>query len=75
MSNALQTVSQFCKRNEAFSQGSLRWIIFRSGDDSDPTYSRFRPAIHRIGRKILIDEPMFLAIAANQQSTIAEVSA
>ncbi len=67
MSNALQTVSQFCERNKAFSQGSLRWIIFRSRDESDPIYSRFRPAIHRIGRKILIDEPTFLAIAAEQQ--------
>ncbi len=63
MANELRTVIQFCERNEAFSPGSVRWIIFRSGDDSDPTYSRFRPAIHRIGRKILIDEPTFLAIA------------
>ena len=67
MSIALQTVSQFCERNKAFSPASLRWIIFRSGDDSDPTYSRFRPAIHRIGRKILIDELSFLAIATEQR--------
>jgi hypothetical protein len=75
MNNALRTVPQFCERNEAFTHGSVRWIIFRSGDDSDPTYSKFRPAIHRIGRKILIDEPKFLAIAKGRKPSIAEVSA
>ncbi len=66
MSNALRTVSQFCERNQAFTPSSLRWIIFRSRDESDPIYARFRPAIHRIGRKILIDEPTFLAIATEK---------
>jgi len=65
MSNALRTVSQFCEGNTAFTHASVRWIIFRSGDESDPIYSRFRPAIHRIGRKILIDESAFLAIATD----------
>ena len=68
MSKALRTVRQFCEHNEAFSPSSVRWIIFRSADDSDPTYSRFRPAIHRIGRKILIDETTFLAIATEARN-------
>lgn len=68
MSNALTTVRQFCERNQAFSTGSVRWIISRSSDNSDSDYARFRPAIHRIGRKVLIDEPQFLAIAAGKNS-------
>jgi hypothetical protein len=68
MNSTLRTVSQFCEHNEAFTHASVRWIIFRSGDNSDPIYSKFRPAIHRIGRKILIDEPVFLAIATDANS-------
>ena len=78
MDNELKTVRQFCKRNDAFSEGSVRWIILRSSDQSDSTYSRFRPAIHRIGRKVLIDEPKFLAIvrqSAFSDRTTADVMA
>jgi hypothetical protein len=66
MHDKLRTVKQFCERNEAFTHTSVRWIIFRSSDDSDPAYSKFQPAIHRIGRKVFIDEHKFLAIAEGQ---------
>ena len=63
MSTTLSTVNQFSERNPAFSTNSLRWIIFRSADKADPKYSKFRPAIHKVGRRVLIEEQKFLNIA------------
>ena len=59
----LFTIKQFAERHPAFSSNSLRWIIFRSADKSDPDYSKFRPAIHRVGGRVLIEEQKFLDIA------------
>lgn len=59
----LFTIKQFAARHPAFSNNSLRWIIFRSADKSDPEYSKFRPAIHRVGGRVLIEERRFLNIA------------
>ena len=64
--NTLLTVKQFPERHPAFSTNSLRWIIFRSADKSDPDYSKFRPAIHRVGGRVLIEEQKFLNIAMGQ---------
>jgi len=51
------TVPQFSKRHVAFSNGSLRWIIYNSEKNGlDKT-----GAIIRIGRKLLIDETLFLS--------------
>ena len=61
--STLFTVKQFAERHPAFSNNSLRWIIFRSADKSDPDYSKFRTAIHRVGGRVLIEEPKFLNIA------------
>ena len=51
----LQTVTQFCEANPAFTVRVMRWITFRSKDKTDPNYSRFAPAIHRIGRRVFIE--------------------
>ena len=59
----LFTIKQFAKRHPAFSNNSLRWIVFRSANKSDPDYSKFRPAIHKVGRRVLIEESRFLSIA------------
>jgi hypothetical protein len=60
---ALKTVKQFAESHPAFSINSLRWIIFRSADKTDPKYAKFIPAIHRVGGKLLIEEQKFLNIA------------
>ncbi len=59
----LLTVKQMSANHAAFNTNSLRWIIFRSADKSDPDYARFRPAIHKVGRRVLIEESRFLEIA------------
>ena len=59
----LLTIKQFAERHPAFSSNSLRWIIFRSADKSDPNFSKFTPAIHRVGGRVLIEEQKFLNIA------------
>ena len=64
--SSLLTVKQLSEKHPAFSCGSLRWIIFRSADNTDPTYSKFRSSIHKIGSRVLIDESRFLAIAMNR---------
>ena len=58
----LLTIKQFAERHPAFSNNSLRWIVFRSADKSDPDYSKFRPAIHRVGGRVLIEEQKFLNV-------------
>ena len=60
--STLFTIKQFAARHPAFSNNSLRWIIFRSADKTDPKYAKFRAAIHRVGGKVLIEEPRFLDI-------------
>jgi hypothetical protein len=59
----LFTIKQFAERQPAFSINSLRWIIFRSADKTDPKYAKFIPAIHRVGGKLLIEEQKFLNVA------------
>ena len=58
----LFTIKQFAERHPAFSSSSLRWIIFRSADKSDLNYSKFTPAIHRVGGRVLIEEQKFLNV-------------
>lgn len=50
------TIKQFCTKQPAFSQGGMRSLIFYRGDDAIAA-----GAISRMGRRILIDEPRFLA--------------
>ena len=66
MITSLVTFKQFCERQTAFTERQLRWIIFRADDETSPDYHRFKPAISRIGRRIYIDEPPFMAIAKGE---------
>ncbi len=50
------TIKQFCEKQKAFTTGGLRSLIFYRGDDALAA-----GAISRMGRRILIDEPRFLA--------------
>ena len=50
------TIRQFTEKQPAFSAGGVRSLIFYRGDDAEKV-----GAIARLGRRILIDEPRFLA--------------
>jgi len=59
----LLTVRQFCLRHPAFTQGSLRWLIFKAASpDTDADHEHnaaLNDALVRIGRRVLIDESKF----------------
>ena len=55
MERQLLTVSQFAKKHVAFSEASLRWLIFNSSKNN------FSPVLRRVGRRILLDESEFFA--------------
>ena len=57
----LLTVPQFALEHPAFSQSSLRHLIF------DANTNGFHQVIKRIGRKILIDETAFFYWVEEQQ--------
>ena len=50
------TIRQFVEKQTAFTSGGVRSLIFYRGDDAEKA-----GAIARLGRRILIDEPRFLA--------------
>ena len=50
------TIRQFVEKQPAFSAGGVRSVIFYRGDDAEKA-----GAIARLGRRILIDEGVFLA--------------
>jgi len=61
----LATVKQFAFENPAFSEASLRWLLFKS-DENGLAKSG---AILRNGRRVLIDaEKFFQWLASRQQS-------
>lgn len=49
----LLTVRQFVQRHPAFTQGSLRYLIFNANTNGMNT------CLRRIGRRVLIDEEAF----------------
>jgi hypothetical protein len=51
------TVRQLTKRHPAFSDGCLRWLLYNSQTNG----LQASGAIIRIGRKIIIDEALFLS--------------
>ena len=55
------TVKQFSARNPAFSEGSLRWLLFNAHEN------KLDAAVVRVGRRVLIDEERFYAWINRQQ--------
>ena len=55
------TVKQFSERNPAFSEGSLRWLLFNAREN------KLETAVVRVGRRVLIDEDRFFAWLEGQQ--------
>lgn len=70
----LYTVEQFCRRNPAFTPSALRNLIFKakvrySSRGEIPGNGLIEAgALVRIGRKVLLHEPNFLAWAMAQES-------
>jgi len=68
---SLLTVAQLSGRHPAFTELSLRGLIFRAASrkSSQGTIhgNGLAPAIIRLGRKVLIDEEKFLAWVDNHQ--------
>lgn len=59
----LKTVRQFAEKNPAFTEGSLRWLIFnstpRESTQGQIPGNGLDHALVRIGRRVLIDESRF----------------
>lgn len=70
-SRTLLTVRQFSDRNPAFSQGSIRNLIFLAEDRKTSkgiiAGNSLNIALVRIGRKLLIDEAKFFQWIDEQQ--------
>lgn len=62
--STLLTVRQVAERYPAFSEAGIRWALFCArapeGTRAHEIYAGLLPAIVRIGRRVLIDEPRFL---------------
>jgi hypothetical protein len=59
-----RTVREMSQRHTAFTQGSLRSAIFNAGAPpgtrEHAIYGDLKPAIIRVGRRVLLDEQRFL---------------
>jgi len=49
------TIKQAATKYQAFSEGSLRWLWFNGEKNG------FSSCVRKVGKKILIDEPLFVA--------------
>jgi len=58
------TVVEFSRRHSAFTEQSLRWLIFRSAENGLAKSG----AIIRLGRRVLIDEEKFFEYLRSQSS-------
>lgn len=56
MSTRLLTVAQLCQHHPAFTEPSVRWLIFNGNKNGLDASS----AVSRLGRKVLIDEEKFV---------------
>jgi hypothetical protein len=65
------TVRHFSERHPAFSQGSLRNLIFLSEGHGNLSANGLGIALVRIGRRVLIDEQKFFEWVESQQGTCA----
>lgn len=73
--STLVSIKEMSQKHPTFTESSLRWIIYRCAEVTnpknkavkpDPKYTKFAAAIHRVGRKVKIDEPKFIAIVKGE---------
>jgi hypothetical protein len=65
---SLLSTRQISTRHPAFTEASIRWLIFRAADNGLERSG----AIMRLGRKVLIDEALFVAWARSQGNVEAK---
>ena len=62
--SSLLTVRQVAERYPAFSEAAIRWALYCAkapqGTRAHEIYAGLRPAVVRVGRRVLIDEPRFV---------------
>jgi len=67
----LLTVRQFSEKHPAFTQGAIRQLVFasqpRKTSRGPIPGNGLKPAIVRLGRKVLIDEALFFEWLDSQQ--------
>jgi hypothetical protein len=56
----LRTVKQLARENSAFTEASLRWLLFNR------EVNGLRKAVLKVGRRLLIDEDAFFTWIAEQ---------
>ena len=64
---AYYTVKQMSMRHPAFSESSLRWLIFNESSNG------LHPAIKRVGRKVLVNELKFLRWIEDNECLVREI--
>jgi len=63
MTRTIRTVAQFCDENPAFSQNSVRWLIFNARANGLGEAG----AIVRLGRRVYVDVDAFFGWLESQQ--------
>ena len=67
----LRRVGQFCKENPAFSDASIRWLIFNSASNGLDDAG----AVMRLDRRVFIDVDRFFDWMAKRSGVSAKVAA
>jgi hypothetical protein len=62
------TVRQTAARHRAFTEGSLRWLIFNRNSNG------FDYCLVRIGRRLLIDDQRFIDWVAQHRERVSDAS-
>lgn len=70
MSRNLRRVGQFCKENPAFTDASVRWLIFNSASNGLDEFG----AIVRLDRRVFIDTDRFFAWIDARSGNIAKAA-
>ena len=63
--STLESVKGMSAKHPVWTEASLRWIVFQA-DNPASKHAKFAAAIHRVGGRVLIDEPLFIAIAKGE---------
>jgi len=71
MSRSLLKVRAFAAKYQAFSEGSLRWMIFNANSNGLAASG----AILRNGRSVILDEERFLAWLESRQPSASHAAA
>lgn len=63
----LRTVHQFCRENNAFTEGGIRWLIFNEENNG----LKESGAIYRVGRRVYVNPHKFFGWIEKRQTKVA----